>query len=447
MRAPSRFMSCLCLVFVACSTTNTNNRTTDSTSSSNSINALAQTQKALGYIVVHRNEPLFLQPDEDAPYIQYMSAKEQQALERKLAQEARRRRLDAEKKARIKREREMARAKALAKHKKKQRRYKKRRRKKKKLTAAQRQAIADAKKARMAKIRRQKAIQVLKQQVRKVERLDYIHPREEMIVFKALSKKDGWFKVQTLSSTEEAQHCWSGALNSLQPAHLTFYLPTTSAQMVLTRMERFEIYRGTEVKFQPGTVLKRNSKGTYTAHVDGFDVHLDVPSDVIDVMYRNPRIFEAPESDTVFKPEAYSEKLLRIDKKQRLPYSPFYDLFVVRTGKSSRYQYGTVQTPCAEVTVMHPPEMTEYVTRRRTKRISGAKKKLAAPFAQANVALYTKSGQRLGTTTGKMPLGQPSGQSRGRNCFKQILWPKHNKTVWRTLDVCVKPDDIVSTWP
>lgn len=446
MRVPSRFVSCLCLFFVACSTTNTNNTTTDSTSSNNATNALAQTQKALGYIVVHRNDPLFLQPDEDAPYVQHMSDKEQQALERKLAQEARRRRLEAEKKARLKREREVARAKALAKKKKTRRRYKKRR-KKKKLTAAQRQAIAEAKKARLAKIRRKKAIQKLRQQVKKVERQDYIHPREEMIVLKVLGKKDGWFKVQTLSPAEEAQHCWAGALSPLQPAKLTFYLPTTSAQTVLTRMERFEIYRGTEAKFQPGTVLKRNAKGTYTAHVDGFDVELDVPADVIDVMYRHPRIFEAPESDTVFKPEAYSEKLLKIDKKQRLPYSPFYDLFVVRTGKSSRYQYGTIQTPCAELTVMHPPEMTEYVTRRRTKRISGAKRTLEAPFARANVALYTKSGQRIGATAGKMPLGQPSGQSQGRSCFKQILWPKYDKKSWRTLDICVKPDDIVSIWP
>ena len=62
MRVPSRFVSCLCLFFVACSTTNTNNTTTDSTSSNNVTNALAQTQKALGYIVVHRNDPLFLQP-------------------------------------------------------------------------------------------------------------------------------------------------------------------------------------------------------------------------------------------------------------------------------------------------------------------------------------------------------------------------------------------------
>lgn len=392
--------------------------------------------QAVAFVVVSRNAPLFVQPDEDAAFIQHLNSSEQRALATKQRKQARADQLKADKAAKLKRKR--------AQRSTKQR---KRKRKRRRLSASQRKARAEALALKKAKARRARAQRVLKKDIREAQKGFYGHPQERMVVLAVIKEKGDWLNVQTLTPEQEEQHCWRGALTRLQPAQMHFWVRRSDLQTIIKRFERFEVYQGTEIKLQPGTVLTSKGDDRYIAQVDGVSVELDVPSDVVGTRYKNPRVFEAPDSDLVFKPEAFTEGLLKIDKRQRLQHSAFYDQFIVRTGQSRRHRYATTQTPCTEFTVMHPEEMTEPAGRRKTQRIRAGVREMRAPFARSGAALYLPTGQRIGRATGNMPLGQSSGSHKGRPCFKQRLWPEYTMQPWRALELCVPKSQLVNTWP
>ena len=398
--------------------------------------------QSVAFVVVSRDAPLYVQPDEQASFIQHLSAPEQTALLARQRERERAEQLKAAKADRLKRERARKLAQRRAKTKKRRRR-----RKRRKLTKAQRKARAEAQAKKKARARRARAQEKLKAQVKKTRAGLYVHPQQHMLVLALLGEQGDWLHVQTLTPEQESQHCWRGALSALQPAQMRFWVRRSDLQTIIKRFERFEVYRGTEIKLQPGTVLTPKGDDHYIAQVDGVRVELQVPSDVIGTSYKNPRVFEAPESDLVFKPEAFAEGLLKIDKRQRLQYSAFYDQFIVRTGQSRSHRYATTQTPCTECTVIHPDEMTEPAGRRKTRRIRGGTREIRAPFAQSGASLYLPTGQRIGRATGKMPLGQASGTHDGRPCFKQRLWAEYALQPWRALEVCVPKSQVVNTWP
>lgn len=389
------------------------------------------------YVVIHRDQPLYLAPNDAAEFVQFLSAQETAQIERaRLAQ------LEAEREAaELAKRREAERQAKVAAQKKKQKPKKKKKKKARKLTRAQREALAKAEQERKAKELKRQAARFVAAQEREQRARPYAHPQQRYHVMRVIRALDsGWLEVESLERSEQAQHCWRESLPELEGAKLRFFVQPEQLSQVIVRLERFEFDSGVQVKLQPGVVVTERQGDQTTVWADGVSVRLDVPADAVDAGYKAPQLFESPETDAAISDVAFMRDELKIDKKQRLPFVSFFEQFVVETGQAKRSFYLTRQTPCAEFRVLAKPEHVEPLTKRRVTRIRGGHEEAKPPYVRAGATLWDMDGRQVGQAVEALSLvgAQAIEGSHGRACYALKLWSKLPAASWRVLKLCVE---------
>lgn len=389
------------------------------------------------FVVIDREQPLYLEPAEGAEFIQFMSDEERAQLEeRERAEALARAKKEAEAKAKAK-----AAAKAKAQAKKPKRKKKKRR---VRLTKAQREAQAKAKKEREERALRKEAERYITRAEREAQRQPYANPQGRYHVMRVVRElPDQWLELESLDRQEQRQHCWRSSIPELSGARYRFYVRQAQLSEVVVRLERFEFDSGVQIKLQPGAVVRRLGE-LEEVYVDGVQVRLDIPDDAIAREYHEPQTFEAPETDTGISDVAFMRDELKIDKAQRLPYLPFLDQFVVGTGWAKKRFYLTTQTPCSEFRVLTVPEAAEPLSRRRVTRIRGDAQELQGSYAPVGAVIWSQQGKRMGVVSQRLALGEPLARPAAppRRCFKQRLWRALSVASWRSMTLCFDADDV-----
>lgn len=389
------------------------------------------------FVVIDREQPLYLEPSAQGAFIQFMSTDERAELERV---EAQREQKEVEAKAKAEAD---AKAKAQARAKARAKKPKKRKRRAK-LTRAQREAQAKAKKERQERALKKEAARYITRAEREAQRQPYAHPQGRYHVMRVVRElPDQWLELESLDRQEQRQHCWRSSIPELSGARYRFYVRQAQLSEVVVRLERFEFDSGVQIKLQPGAVVARQGE-LEEVYVDGVQVRLEIPDDAIAREYHEPQIFEAPETDTGISDVAFMRDELKLDKQQRLPYLPFFDQFVVGTGWARKRFYLTTQTPCAEFRVLTKPEAAEPLSRRRVTRIRGDAQQINGVYAPEGAVIWSPEGQRMGVVSQRLGLGDPLAQpaDRPKRCFKQRLWRELDAVSWRELILCFDPDDV-----
>lgn len=391
------------------------------------------------FVVIDREQPLYLEPAEGAAFIQFMSDEERAQLEereRALALAQAKKEAEAKAKAEA-----AAKAKAKAQAKKPKRKKKTRR---VRLTKAQREAQAKAKKERQERALKKEAERYITRAEREAQRQPYANPQGRYHVMRVVRElPDQWLELESLDRQEQRQHCWRSSIPELSGARYRFYVRQAQLSEVVVRLERFEFDSGVQVKLQPGAVVRRLGE-LEEVYVDGVHVRLEIPDDAIAREYHEPQTFEAPETDTGISDVAFMRDELKIDKAQRLPYLPFLDQFVVGTGWAKKRFYLTTQTPCSEFRVLTNPEAAEPLSRRRVTRIRGDGQELQGSYAPVGAVIWSQDGERMGVVSQRLALGEPLAEPAAapKRCFKQRLWRELSAASWRELTLCFDADDV-----
>ena len=217
------------------------------------------------------------------------------------------------------------------------------------------------------------------------------------------------------------------------------------AARVVSKRVRVPVYSGTEVILLPGVALRAvpdSEPVRHVAYVDGFELELPIPPDAIDTHYRPSRLFEAPLTDTVFTDIAFAEEKVKLWRRKAFPYNPFRPLYITGTLRIDSRFYVTTQTPCGEYTVRAAEDLVEPVGRRGAMRFTGDTAKIEPPFARTGSVAHLPSGQRFGRVLLDFPLGDPTEERDGRECWRSAVWGKTDAAVQRSVELCFEPADI-----
>lgn len=374
-------------------------------------------QAAPRFIVVSRNTPLFVSPDDDTPALLYRTAEEQASRDSEIAQ----------KMAKYVEDRQKKYAKEIKAEKKRMRRIK------------DREKRADYASRR----RHSRARSHLKGLEKKVLRYADGHPAERYLSLAVTGETDGYYQVQTLVGDEELPHCYRRGLAGIGRAKLTFWVRKSDAESVTTLRESVEIWQGSSVATAAGVVVENNEK-SHTIMVDGYRIQTDSDTLSLDQTYIPGGTFEAPFTDTTFSDIAFAEGLLAFSRGQALAFNPWVDAYVTRTLWVGKRFYATTQTHCAEFTVHAQEDLLEPVGRRAAMRLSGADAPVQPPFVSKGTPLSTPDGKEFGVSTGDLALGQPVEARAEQTCFQKRVWPVEKGTNQRQITWCVPKDAVVN---
>lgn len=380
------------------------------------------------YVIVHRNSPIRLRPDDDAPFLQYRTDERQQELEKKWAEEYK----EADEKW-------------LESHEEWWENEKKRRQKLRK---------------RLRKFRPKKRAEVrerdLEQQDARVdahyvERLNQLRKRARRrsleashrawIPFRLIKRKGPWLEVSPADRTAQPPHCYEGNFGRLDRLEAKFYVHEDDVAPVTTRSVSVEPMEGTKVTLKPGVALRRTTGG-YKVYVGAFELELDLPTDAIGTEYEPDSPFESPVTNMVFTPYSLARDRLRLGPGQALSYNPYRQLYVTGTvGVGSRF-YATTQTPCGEYTVRLNKDYIEPAGKRGVMRLSGDDSAVSAPYARAGAMAHLPDGEPFARARADFPLGKEVKDSGGRACYQAAAWGKGNAK-HRSLELCFESTDVV----
>ncbi len=377
------------------------------------------------FVILHRNKPVYLAPNDDAPFVQYRTEEDQKAFNEK-------RREAAEKRAE-----------------KQQERYEKEiEREKKRL---KRIKDPDDREEYVRKRRDSRARRYIKSIHKQAKRSKEGHPNSRFIVYRILEDQGDWLAVETLSKNEQRDQCYSGGHPGLSQISAKLWVKRKDLSEVTVRREAYQVWRGSEVKLAPGVVVTKSGK-RHVAFVDGFQVELKVPEDARSDRFSSRSFFEAPFTDTTFTDIALAEGQLKVSRNQSLPPNPYFDLYVTGTLWVGKKFFASTQTPCAEFTVHAEEAMLEPVGRRGAMRLGGAGDDVIPPWVDRGVTVYTAEGEELGKTTGEQSLGHELKPRGDRRCFEQNVFKAKKKKRRRkkrskppkghTFEICIPANDV-----
>lgn len=376
-----------------------------------------QREVAPRFIVVSRNTPLFLSPDDDTPALLFRTDEEQIERDSDIAK----------KMAKYVEDRQKKYAKEIKAEKKRMRKIK------------DREKRSDyASRRRLSRARRH-----LKGLEKKVLRYSDGHPAERYFSLQVTDETDAFYKVQNLIGDEESPHCYRRGLAGLGRARLTFWVRKPDAELVTTLRESVEIWRGSSVATAAGVVVENDGKNQ-TLLVDGYRIQADSNTLSLDQTYTPGGTFEAPFTDTTFTDIAFAEGLLAFSRAQALAFNPWVDVYVTRTLWVGKRFYATTQTHCAEFTVHAQEDLLEPVGRRAAMRLSGADAPVQPPYVSKGTPLSTLDGKGLGVSTGDLALGQPLEVRADQTCFQKWVWPVEKGTNQRQITWCVPNNAIIN---
>jgi len=369
------------------------------------------------FIVVSRNTPLFLSPEDDTPALLFRTDEEQVERDSEIAK----------KMAKYVEDRQKKYAKEIKAEKKRMRRIKDR---EKRSNYASRR--------RLSRARRH-----LKGLEKKVLRYSDGHPAERYFSLAVTGETDAFYQVQNLIGDEELPHCYRRGLAGIGRAKLTFWVRKSDAEFVTTLRENVEIWRGSSVATAAGVVVENDGKNQ-TFLVDGYRIQTDSNTVSLDQTYTPGGTFEAPFTDTSFTDIAFAEGLLAFSRGQALAFNPWVDVYVTRTLWVGKRFYATTQTHCAEFTVHAQEDLLEPVGRRAAMRLSGADAPVKPPYVGKGTPLSTLDGKELGISTGDLALGEPLEVRADQTCFQKQVWPVEKGSNQRQITWCVANDAVIN---
>lgn len=367
------------------------------------------------FFVVPKTTKLFLQPNEQSKFLLFRSPQEQAKLEEKWKTDSQKWAERTQKKFQKEMEREAKRAKRMRK--------------------------AEAREEYLEKRRQSRAKRLLRDIDQRARRIGE-DPSARWLAFRLVERKNGWVLGESLTSDEEAVHCYRGGLPGASGGRLRFWVRESELSDVSTKRGAYNLWRGTEVKLASGVVIEEG-----TAMLDGFRIRMKVPETDIGKTYTKSAIFEAPFTETVFSEIAYAEGHLQLTQDQSLPFNPFADLYVTQTLKVDSRFYATTEVRCAQVTVLTDEATLVPAGRRGAMRLQGAPS-ASPPLAPKGTELYTPDGLSLGFAERDFHLGaMTENKPDGRVCFQKSMWPPPRKksppSEW-LLEVCVDQGAVVS---
>jgi hypothetical protein len=369
------------------------------------------------FIVVSRNTPLLLSPDDDTPALLFRTDEEQVERDAEIAK----------KMAKYVEDRQKKYAKEIKAEKKRMRKIK------------DREKRSDyASRRRLSRARRH-----LKGLEKKVLRYSDGHPAERYFSLAVTGETDAFYQVQNLIEDEELPHCYRHGLAGIGRGKLTFWVRKTDAELVTTLRENVEIWRGSSVAIAAGVVVEKDEK-SQTLLVDGYQIQGDSNTLSLDQTYTPGGTFEAPFTDTSFTDIAFAEGLLAFSQGQTLAFNPWVDVYVTRTLWVGKRFYATTQTHCAEFTVHAQEDLLAPVGRRAAMRLSGADAPVLPPYVAKGTPLSTLDGKDFGVATGDLALGQPLEIRTDRTCFQKWVWPVEKGANQRQITWCVSTDAVIN---
>ncbi len=365
--------------------------------------AAEETPETPKFVVISRLSPLYLAPSKSAPQLLYRTPEEQTA---KVEEMNAARERDAErlqKRAEKQAERDEKRAK----------REKKRLRK---LRGDRREAYREKLEERAKEREREAAEGALDRKARWASKYAGEAAHEHLFAAELVERRDGWVGVRPIRP--ETPRCYAGAATRLQALDVVFWTPEENLLDVVTKRVRVPVAEGTEVILAGGVAMKDGR-----AFVNGFELGLNVPQDAVGMTYEGVRGFEAPYTETVFSPVAYANDWLRLEKDAPLPFNPWFPLHVTATLYVGDRFYATTQTPCAEFTLRTIEEALEPVGERGAMRLGGSEDRVVEPpMFVAGAALFSPSGESIGTARVDLPVVDELESTEGRTCWHYVVW-------------------------
>lgn len=390
----------------------------------------AEPPRPVEYVIVHRNTPIRLAPDDDAPFLQYRPPDRQHEFDERRAEADKER---AEKQAEAdaeRREREKKRRDNI-------------RKRRKKLSWKRRKELRERDAERAEQRRTQRAERKLRDIRSRAQRDRIEGPDRPWIPFQLVGEKGDWLELSPVHRTDDPPHCYARNFGEVDRLAATFWVRRDDVASVTTSRVRVPVADGTEVILLPGVVVEKAGETSHRVYVDGFVLELDVPPDSIGTTYRPTLPFEAPMTDTVFTPIALAHGKLRFERSAPLPYNPYRQLYVTGTLYVGSRFYVTTQTPCGEYTVRASEELVEPVGRRGAMRLTPDTDSVSPPLAKEGSTAFMPDGREFARVRAAFPLGAHTTDVDGRKCFRSAVWGDSDAAVSRSLELCFAPEDLV----